>query len=497
MVKKYFATEVLKLKTKLVNMKLVNLQWCWPLAFCAAATLFSCQGPPETTAVDPLVKPPLPGAEPAFTEWTFLAEEGSTEFQASGTRVCIPPYAFRDETGKTVLGPVTIRYREMHDGLSIYLAGIPMDYRDGQFTTAGSFEIRAAQDGKPLQLAEANTISVLLASHEEGEDYDFFFLDENVARGWDSLGINRPLINSEKVALASKIERMRPGLAFPLNRKYMAFNYDGILDMYYQNDFSNIRHDQVKRDMEAYGLGWTKAMVHEWIMFKGEQYNAALMVWKNLDDKPFPAWTENVWGTIVQDKGNDYTYSIQLKEEGKEFSVRLRAIMPLSTLFAFPPEKWKNEYEAVMAKVEEETQRMELMASVLRSFEVDQLGIYNWDKLLKEEDRVIVDAGFDWPVEVNERLSNIEVILITGDNKGVVKYPAYSWDALALVPDPNARFFAVLPGNKMAIYPPAAFKAIDFESLRKNIDPTPYQFGMKGTSRPLKTEAEVREFLQI
>jgi hypothetical protein len=277
----------------------------------------------------------------------------------------------------------------------------------------------------------------------------------------------------------------------------MAFNYNGILDIFYQNDLSNVQDEVVMKTMEAYGLGWTKAQVHEWIMFKGEQYNAALMVWKNLDDKVFPDWTDGLWGSIVQIKGNDYTYSVQLKEEGKEFSVRLRAIMPLSTLFAFPPEKWKNEYEAVMAKVEEETQRMELMASVLRSFEVDQLGIYNWDKLLKEEDRVIVDAGFNWPVEVNERLSNIEVILITGDNKGVVKYPAYSWDALALVPDPNARFFAVLPGNKMAIYPPAAFKAIDFESLRKNIDPTPYQFGMKGTSRPLKTEAEVREFLQI
>jgi len=489
-------------------MKLVNLHWCWPLAFCAAATFVCCRNSPETSAVDPLVKPPLPGAEPVFTEWTFPAEEGFTATLPSGTRVCIPPYAFREGMDKLVSGPVTVRYREMHDGLSMYLAGIPMNYRGGEFTTAGSFEIRAFRDGRPLQLAESNTISVLLASYEEGEDYDFFFLDEDVARAWDSLGINRPLINSEKVELARKIERMKPGLAFPLDRQYMAFNYDAILDIYYIKDFSydtatysyvfpKINDALVRKDMEAYGLGWTNAQVHEWIEFKGETYNAALMVWKNLDEKPFPAWTDGKWGTIIKGKGNDYTYTIRLKEEGKEFSVRLRAIMPLSTLFAFPPEKWKNEYDTIMAKIEEETRRMELMASVLRSFEIDQLGIYNWDKLMKEDDRVLVDARFDWPVDVNDRLNNMEVVLITGDNKGVVKYPSFSWDALALVPDPDARFFAVLPGNQIAIYPPAAFKAIDFESMRKNVDPTPFEFGMKSSGRGLRTEEEVREFLQI
>ncbi|MCB9284628.1 MAG: hypothetical protein H6563_11175 [Lewinellaceae bacterium] len=478
-------------------MKLVNLQWCWPLAFCAAATLFSCQSPPETTAVDPLVKPPIPGAEPGFTEWTFLAEEGSSEVQPSGTRICIPPYAFVDTDGNPVYGPVTVRYREMHDGLSIFLAGIPMDYQNGQFTTAGSFEIRASQEGQALGLAEGNSISVLMASFEEGEDYDFFFLDENEARAWEELGTNRPLINSEKVALSKKIERMQPSLAFPLNRKYMAFNYNAILDMYYKNDLSKVQDNIVKRDMEAYGLGWVETGVHEWIQFKGETYNAALMVWKNLDGKAFPEWTKDRWGDITQEKGNDYVYTMKDKEKGLEFSVRLRAIMPLSTLFAFPPEKWQNEYDAIMAKIEEETQRMQMMASVMRSFEVSELGIYNWDKLMKESNRVLVDADFKWPVEVNEDLANIEVVLITGDNKGVVKYPPYSWDALALVPDPNARFFAVLPGNRIAIYPPADFKTIDFEALRKNVDPTPFLFGMKATSKGVKTEAEVREFLQI
>ncbi|MBK7407236.1 MAG: hypothetical protein IPJ40_03595 [Saprospirales bacterium] len=478
-------------------MKLVNLQWWWPLAFCAAATLFSCQRTPETAAIDPLVKPPMPGAEPAFAEWTFLAEEGSSETQPSGTRICIPPYAFVDQDGNQVYGPVTLRYREMHDGVSIFLAGIPMDYQDGQFTTAGSFDIRAFQENQALRLAEGDAISVQMASFEEGEDYNFFFLDENEARAWEDLGTNRPLINSEKVALAKKIERMKPGLAFPLNRKYMAFNYDAILDMYYKNSTTKVDNELVHRDMEAYGLGWVETGVHEWITFKGETQNAALMVWKNLDGKAFPEWTKTLWGYIKLEKDNDYVYSIKDKKSGQEFSVRLRAIMPLSTLFAFPPEKWKNEYDAIMAKIEEETQRMEMMASVMRSFEVSELGIYNWDKLMKESDRVLVDADFTWPVEVNEGLSNIEVVLITGDNKGVVKYPSYSWDALALVPDPNARFFAVLPGNRIAIYPPADFKTIDFEGLRQHVDPAPYLFGMKATSKALKTEAEVREFLQI
>lgn len=479
-------------------MKLVNHYWVWPLAFCAAASLFSCQDqPPVQAAPDPLVNPPLSGIEPAFTEWTFIAEAGASETLPSGTRVCIPPYAFADEAGNLVYGEVTVRYREMHDGLSIFLAGIPMEYLDGEFTTAGSFEVRANQKGTPLQLAEGNHISVLMASFEKEEDYDFFFLDENEDRAWEKLGINRPLINADKVALKKKIERMKPGLAFPLYRKYMAFNFSGILDAYYKNDFSKVQESAVKRDMEAYGLGWVDAEVHEWIEFNGDTHNASLMVWKNLDGKAFPEWTKGRWGSISKEKGNDYVYSVNLKKENLSFSVRLRAIMPLSTLFAFPPEKWQNEYDAIMAKIEEEKERMEMMGSVLRSFEVDQLGIYNWDKLMKEADRVRVIADFRWPVEVNTDLSRIEVILITGDKKGVIRYPGYSWDDMALAPDPDARFFAVLPGNRMVVFPPEEFRKIDFESLRQHVDPAPYVFGMKETGAPLKTEAEVRALLEI
>jgi hypothetical protein len=479
-------------------MKLVNLQWCWPLAISAAAILSSCQDqPPTSAAPDPLVKPPLEGIDPAFSEWTFLAEEGATQTLPSGTRICIPPHAFADGEGNPVYGEVTVRYRELHDGISMFLAGIPMEYQEGDFTTAGSFEIRARQGKDELQLAPGNNISVLMASFEEGADYDFFFLDENEDRAWEKLGTDRPLINTEKVALKKKIERMKPGLAFPLNRQYMAFNFSSILDAYYKNDLSNIKEATVKRDMEAYGLGWVDAEVHEWIEFNGDTHNAALMVWKNLDGKAFPAWTKDKWGYIKKEKGNDYVYTIELKEQQLSFSVRLRAIMPLTTLFAFPPEKWQTEYDAIMAKIEEERERMEMMGSVLRSFEVDQLGIYNWDKLMKEEDRVRLMADFQWPVEVNETLNNIEVILITGDNKGVVRYPQYSWDDLALVSDPNARFFAVLPGNRIAVYPPAEFRRIEFEKLRQNVDPVPFVFTMKGAGQGVKTEGDVRALLEI
>ena len=463
----------------------------------AAATLFGCQTQPETAVLDPLVKPPIPGAETAFTEWTFLAEEGASLDLPTGTRICAPPFAFADETGALVSGPVTLRYREMHDGLSIFLAGIPMTYREGNFTTAGSFELRASQADQPLELAPGNSLSVLMASYTEGEDYDFFYLDEHGARAWDSLGWSASLVNQQKIDIARKAERMKPALAFPLNRKYFAFNFSGILDIYYKGDFSNIQEDKVKRDMEAYGLGWVKTEVHEWITYKGETHNAALMVWQNLDNKPFPEWTEGRWGVLKHEKGNDYVYSMVLKNEGKEFSVRVRAIMPLSTLFAFPPEKWQNEYEAIMAKVEEERKRSQMMASLLRSFEVDQLGIFNWDKLLKESERVMVNADFAWPVQVNDRLNVIEVVLITGDNRSVIKYPSYSWDALALLPDPDARFFAVLPGNQVAIYPPEQFSKIDFAGLRQSADPAPYGFGMKSSGKALTSEQEVRAFLGI
>ena len=144
--------------------------------------------------------PPFPEFDPDFTQFTFDAESGDVITIPSGTEINIPPNAIVDENGKAVKGDVQFDYREMHDAMSIYFTGIPMNYGNGHFETAGSFEMRVKKNGTILYLDSTKQVAVKFASFQVGDDYNFYFLNEK-NRGWDSLGTAAAEVNVEKKKL--------------------------------------------------------------------------------------------------------------------------------------------------------------------------------------------------------------------------------------------------------------------------------------------------------
>ena len=63
------------------------------------------------------------------------------------------------------------------------LSGIKMTYQDGDFESAGMFEIRAEESGKNLELRADKEIDIEMASYREG-DFDSFVMDE-AAQQWN------------------------------------------------------------------------------------------------------------------------------------------------------------------------------------------------------------------------------------------------------------------------------------------------------------------------
>jgi len=105
-----------------------------------------------------------------------------------------------------------------------------------QMQTAGMFEIRAEKSGEALSVAEGKGINVKMASYESGTDYNFFQLDEN-GKGWEFIDYNYNVeVNPNKEKLKKEIEKKAPALAFPLDDKYFAFNYNAILDVMFNDD---------------------------------------------------------------------------------------------------------------------------------------------------------------------------------------------------------------------------------------------------------------------
>jgi len=459
-----------------------------------AMLFFTCKNTEEIT-LTPYVNPPIPELDPVYISFEFDTSRDTIFRFKTGTSIRIPAQAFRYDDGTLATGTVEVKYREFHDVSSVYLAGIPMDYQqNGQsqpFQTAGSFDLRASDKERTLQIASNKNIGVRMASFETADDYNFYYLNENM-RQWDSVGFAKPEINVKKKKLKNKINRMNPGRAFPLNKKYFSFNYNAILDFYLHNNLKDVNHDHMKRKFKAYGLGWENIETKTTLPLGESREWASMIVWKRTSNKPFPKWTENLYADVEQVKDKTYQLTIVSKDSSQVFQTKILFVMTLRDLFAFSPEYWRNNYEAAMAKIQIERERMQLMADVYRDFEVRNVGIHNWDRILKMEERIDLAANFTFEQTSKEGFSDYEVFFIPGDNKSIMRYPKEQWNKVPLAPDKEGRFFSLLPGKKVAVFPASAYSKLDFEALQENPN---YTFEMLTMAEVIDSEAEFRELV--
>ncbi len=464
-------------------------------------TLIGCQqaGDEEQEVLEALLRPPFEDLNPEFQSFSIDNAFGDTIQFKTGSTICIPAGIFVDAAGQAVSGIVDFQYRELHDAVDLYLAGVPMTYGQGAFQTAGSFEMRAEQTGQTLQLDSTKMIAVRMASFRAGDDYQFYYLDEDV-RAWDSIGTAAAEVNVERVKLGKAIERRKPRLKFPLNRQFFAFNYKGILDVYYNNNLTNVNHNYTQKKMKNYGLGWEDVFVHSMVDYQGKSQPAALMVWKNVSRKKFPKWTEKLSASLEQLRGKRYRLKVSLPDSSQVFSTQIELIMPLKALFAYGPGYWKKDYEAKVKKIEAAYAQMQDMAEVYREFRVQKLGVYNWDKLIKDEKSLQLAASFQFPATEDPApavtLHREEIIYVTGDSRGIIYFPKSKWHQMALIPDDKARLFTILPERKIAIYPADKYAEIEFDELRTQAQPS-YTFDMELAEAKLESAEQLRALLEM
>jgi hypothetical protein len=135
-----------------------------------------------TIAYQPFTNP-LEGIDVPYTTFTLVASTGKTIDLETGTVINIPAHAFRRANGELVEGAVTLKFREFHDVVSIFAAGIPMTYDSAgtqyHFESAGMFEILAYEGDNLLQTNPAAIISVDLASQQQGDYFNLYYLENN------------------------------------------------------------------------------------------------------------------------------------------------------------------------------------------------------------------------------------------------------------------------------------------------------------------------------
>jgi len=447
------------------------------------------------------IEPPFEKLDPKMNVFTVDNQSPDTLSLESGTRIFIPVNAFADSSGIPVRGKVKVKYREFHDALDIFLAGIPMEFSSRgerkHLQTAGMFEIQADKNGTALQMTKDKSVKVEMGSRTAGNEYNFFGFNEDDG-SWDFMGYPESRENPEYEKIKEKVANLEDTRKMPLDPSHFIFDYRGALDVYRYKLKRDAETKEIKTRVQKYGLDWLNVDNRNMVNFHGNKYVASFMVWKKLAGGPFPGWlrTKNYFSTRMKKLyGNVYRLKIEHRD-GMNYSGKIKCIMPLRSLLAFSPEYWENNYEEALQKARKEEERLRTEAKVFRTFEVNQLGVYNFDCLYKQQNPVQVKANFTVDgISNNETYQLNQIFCLPGNNRTVIKLTPHNWEKVWLdEADENFRFITVLPGNELGMFPLEKYRALNFDSLRKAENPE-VNFTLEPVGKKIKSRKQLEELL--
>ena len=437
------------------------------------------------------IAPPLPAHNIKSTENIINTAAGELITTEKNTRITIPPYAFVDARGNVVEGNVTVSYREYHSFMDIFLSGIPMESDNVMLESAGMIEINAAQNGEPVYVNPKNKIGVMLASASKEADYNLYFLDQKTMK-WkqrdksEMLLTNAPLSSyteyiespQSKVFLDS-IERkfyfnrprypvevvcrsdMRARKKFWFSRKHLSYVFDfsisrsqtmppelktlsGITWRYYGKDAQEVFMKLFELDKMP------KQTVNSKVIVTGYSY-----VTEDLEAGPndyqihFAAGRTNISLSVVpvfRSKWSKNAFERKWKKYSEAYAVAKRNEEIRFSQFQLDTAAYfANNERYVARKVTTET-------AALRSFEVDNFGIWNCDRPIPDMPSTVIAEFIDEKGNPLEITTGYLVVKSRNTVYTVRDFRNFKFD-----PKAETLFWAVLPNDKLAIIYPKEF----------------------------------------
>ena len=159
----------------------------------------------DKLAAMPYVNPPMMEMQKEFATFTVDGTKGGVYEYESGSKVTVPANAFVDKNGILVSGKVELKYREFHDAVDFFLAGISMEYDSASIKhhliSAGMIEVKAYKNGELVELSEEKELDIeLVSTIEYHPDYQFNVYRLNTdKRNWEYKGIDNiePILTGE------------------------------------------------------------------------------------------------------------------------------------------------------------------------------------------------------------------------------------------------------------------------------------------------------------
>ena len=430
---------------------------------------------------------------------TFDAGAGGTLSVGNGTHLKVPANAFVDAAGAPVTGDVTLSYTEMQDVASILISGIPLNLGEGKdmqvMESAVMFDLSAAQGDEELQLGAGKSIETVISSNQGDPAYNLYRLDEG-KRSWDYLDNIAPEENPDLLQANQNMEDASASAEALDVSKCVVFNYlefidvekvprDKLFNYYTYDDYPNINTMKrlISTKINGYGARFVDGYNWEFIKIGGKTYPIPMVLWEL--EKPLPEGAFKVRNTSMISKrlkGDRYlfqlrNYVIPKRKPGKPYksgkwvvlySFIAKPRMPLAELYANPIREWSVAYDSLLQEVEDQKAIAAIQNQVVRSFAINELGIYNYD-VIKDEERIFVNAE---PVMNGESIKDgTDFYAIMKGRNAVVRYSSYSLNKFVLYPGQSMYLFRLTEGNKILQMKGDPISGLDLKALAAEESP--------------------------
>ncbi|MES2592031.1 MAG: hypothetical protein V4608_09110 [Bacteroidota bacterium] len=379
----------------------------------------------KTEEAKPCINPPLEGLNIPVTTYKVIAEKGAALAFKTGSKIIIPKNVFVDENGKTLKGEVELRYREFHDAVDFFVAGIPMTYDSAgvryHFESAGMMEMLAYQNGKAVNIASDKSINVELASNYTGNEYNLYKLD-TIKNNWSCLGkdkvVTKPLESKSDASLSTQLNHINkveetpefktietkkeevqkekevriaalpkllaePQKPTQSKKDKYTFNLEVDSEEYpelavYKGVLFEVGSENKTFSNEMYNVTWDEAIIKEGSR-KGENYLLTLKkANKKFDLVVYPVFEGANYESAMknfQEKFSKYTVALD-KRKADESRIEEAYQSQLAML--------KKQQEDLQRKWKEQQDNqfklMDTQEKVYRMFAVNSFGVYNSDK---------------------------------------------------------------------------------------------------------------------
>lgn len=462
----------------------------------------------EYFAQQPFLNPPLPtleGQAGAYAAASVDASSGGELSFPNGARLVVPTMAFADDRGEPIDGDVSIYYRELHDYVDFFVAGLPMQYDSAQqryhFESAGIIDVYAEHNGRRVHLARNKQIQVQFAGSTvvttsgvmpqlhvyrldtaarrweyyspdqvQSDDASALMADAETARRWqERFEAAAQHYQQQRQALEATV----PVPAAPTRPKAVAGKQTTLeldfLDELQLAEGSNVGPDELKRlsdggvweitpdsppvDERAFSVTWEQVRLRR---LENDRYELTLI------------HPQNQERLIVRPAllGADYDKAMARYET--ELAAYEKALATREVRLANERQQLDAQYAATQAELQQEfnrfineqdadTRRSLMTRRVQHQFSISQLGIYNCarpvqSELLRLQAHYVDDEG----KEIEGRTAYV----VNKSQNTVYRYLAADGAELSLNPQTDNLLWIVGTDGRVAVADPAQLRQL-------------------------------------